>query len=227
VEIATAAKSVEPNPLYYSFSDIGSKQLAEISTGSTTELNGSERFILKPEAMIAEILAVKKARKQYNTKNIKLIIPRLRSVRELLDIKKILSSQGIRRSSILELFAEVAVGSLVFDLPEIRPTDLDGILIDIIELGKSIFDRSDIISRDNQVLINALKVIIDNKSTHKTKRILRAPSDPELVGRIVQMGVAGLIFDSIPDDNVFKEIKKAEKHLIVVKPKRGRKPKSL
>ncbi len=227
LEISTAAKVVEPRPLYYSFSDIGNVERTALGV-ETRGLDGSERFLSAPEAMIAEILAVKRARSTYNAKNVKLILPKLRNEAELSDVKKILSSQNIRRSSVVQLFAEIALPSFVYELLEVSNHELDGVMINFAKLGQAITGRWELSERDYMPVLSAIRFMLDQNAAKRFATVLKIPPKRELVQDVMSLNVSSFIFTEVPDQSLLELIKSMESNQLKPAPvRRGRKPKSL
>jgi len=230
LELATAAKVVEPKPIYYSFSDIGNQERAQLQDGTSAVegINGSERFIQDPAAMIAEILAVKRARSTYEAKNIKLILPRLRSQQELADVKKILTGQNIRRSSIVQLFAEVSTPAFIYELEHIEARELDGILVNLIKLAKTMSARHDVSQRDFATAINAIQQMIIQNANKKFTNIMLVPALEEVIKLAMPLNASSIIFSEIPSVAMLKLVKSLEEvKLQPAAKRRGRKIKSL
>jgi phosphoenolpyruvate synthase/pyruvate phosphate dikinase len=230
LEIATAAKVIEPKPIYYSFSDIGNQERAKLQDGTSAVegINGSDRFIQDPAAMVAEILAIKRARSTYDAKNIKLILPRLRSQQELADIKKILSGQNVRRSSIVQLFAEISTPGFIYELEHVEARELDGILVNLPKLARTMSARHDVSRRDYATAINAIQHMITQNANKKFTSIVLVPTTEEVIELAMPLHAGGLVFSEIPSTPLLKLVKSLEEIKLQSAPvRRGRKIKSL
>jgi pyruvate,water dikinase len=231
LEISTAAKVVEPKPLYYSFSDIGDAERRSILGEEDREkgLDGGERFVLAPEAMLAEIQAIKRARNTYDAKNIKLILPKLRSEAELVDLKKILNSQGVRRTSVMELLAEVATPAFLYELSKVKENDVDGLFINLPKLAHAMFGRPELIDRDKQTVVTALKLMQEHNKDKKFQLVLKSIDDLIMLEEVLQqLPISSIVFAQIPQDHTLKSLKYIDSSKLKnSSAKKGRKPKEL
>ncbi len=165
-DIATVAKVLEPKPILYSFSNLREDHYTKMSAQKLfdADVSGSERFIKKPEALISEVLAVKKARAEMSKRNIQLIIPYLRSEPELVSIKKILNKEGIRQTHSLQLWAEVSTPALLHEIEHLKPNDVSGLVIDLAQLVLHMTGRKDIVERDMDIVLTALQRAVGQRS---------------------------------------------------------------
>lgn len=232
LEISTAAKAVGNKPMIYAFSDISDKERKELLGQVPTEagLDGSERFVLQPEALIAEVLAVKKAKSVYGANNLKVMMPKLRTEIEVVEMKKIMNSQNFTRTSIMQLFAEVATPSFLYELEHTEGTDLDGVIVNFPKLAKGMTGRSEFVARDHKPILSATKLMLDFNRKKQFTFMLYMNDNPDLVRATFEAKVypSAFIFADIPSEDTFEVIKSYElAPLSETKKKRGRKPKEL
>src|SRR5690606_23377863 len=88
---------------------------------------GAYRFIAEPEALKLELLALKRSRQHY--KNIWIMVPFIRTPQELVEIKRLLSENGLHRGGSLKLFMMVEVPSNIFLLDQFIGVGIDGVSI--------------------------------------------------------------------------------------------------
>lgn len=145
-----------------------------------------ERFLNNEEALLIEIAAIKKSRNEAKQKNISLQISSVRSYENLMKIKRLISSEGLRRSPSFKMYAEVSIPSFIYDLEKIDNDDVDGIIINMDLLARNSLIKSDLEDKDYIHLIDQLKKI---KQLAKEKKL-----------------TLGIKLDSKLPDKIFKEI---------------------
>lgn len=211
LDISVASRVLEHKPFIYSFSNINDYEKKLLGVESKFKFNGDERFIDNPESLAAEAIAVKKAKVQFGSKNINVSIPAVRNTKNFENLKKILNSQGIKGSDGYNIFAEVSYPSFVFDLHNLKKTDLDGLIIDVNALLKLSLQRNELFDYDYTLLINLLDVI---KSVAKEKSfdiLIKVDSLPEDIWeKVLEFKPKGIIFETIPEENVIAKIDKLE-----------------
>lgn len=230
MDIATSARILEKNSLIYQLSDINQEKLRLLGIeGGKVKHFSDERFIENPESLTVEILALKKARNQMNYKNINISIPSIKSYDNLIKIKKIISSQGLRRSSSLKMYAEVSTPSFIFELRRIEDGDIDGIIIDYEKLFTNSTGKQSINNDDHKVIINQIEVIKDiihGKDLEIWVKIRNTEYRNDVISKLLSFGLSGIILRDIPDNNFNRMVKEGEssniKNLKPKKKRRGR-----
>ncbi len=126
-----------PRPVVYRLSDFKSNEYRELEAGAdfeTMEPNpmlgyrGSFRHIQDLEVFKLEIEAVKIAR-QLGYKNLWMTVPFCRSVKELTEVKRIISVEGLMRSPTFKLWMMVEVPSNIVLFDKFVEEGIDGVLI--------------------------------------------------------------------------------------------------
>ncbi|MSQ10014.1 MAG: phosphoenolpyruvate synthase, partial [Dehalococcoidia bacterium] len=113
-----------PRSVLYRTSDFNTKEYRSLTGGQEYEgeeenpmlgYRGAARYLNDPEAFIMEIEALKRARRKYA--NLSVMVPFVRTTRELQEVKRLLSNHGLRRSKTFELWmmAEVPSNVLLLD----------------------------------------------------------------------------------------------------------------
>lgn len=230
MDIATSARILEKNSLIYQLSDINSEKLKllGIEEGKVKHFS-DERFIENPESLTVEILALKKARNQMNYKNIDISIPSIRSYDNLIKIKKMIATQGLRRSSSLKMFAEVSTPSFIFELKRIEDGDIDGLIIDYEKLFTNSTGKNTIKNDDHKIILNQIAVIKDiiiGKNLDVWVKIRDNEYSEEVINSLMKFGLGGIILRDIPKNSLHEIVTKAEyanvQNLKTRKKKRGR-----
>lgn len=231
LEISTAAKAVGNKPFFYSFSDIGDVQRKELlgQAPNETGLDGSERFVLKPEALITELLAVKKAKNVYGANNINLVLPKLRTELEIVETKKIMNTQNFRRTPTTQLYAEVATPSFLYELEHTEASDLDGVIVNFAKLAQAMTGRPEFASRDFKPILSAIRLMLDYNRNKQFNFMIKVNNNPELIRAAFEAKInpSTLIFSEIPSADTFDIIKRYELAPLKKTVKRGRKIKDL
>lgn len=224
LDISTAARAVSPKPILFAFSDL----VAEDKPGNP---DGAERFISNPESLITEVLANRKANTIYDTKNISYVIPKVRGLDEITDIKKILSSQNVRRTKSTHLYAEVSLPIFGYQLSEIDPGLVDGVIINLPKLLPQLLGTSRVSASK---FVHSIGLLENICLTAKSKGMTVSMKLGELknidLEKVLSLSVDNLIFSEIPAADILNSIQTADKgkisNLAPVKT-RGRKIKPL
>lgn len=207
--INTIAKAFYPRPVVYRTSDFKTNEYRNLKGGQLYEsleenpmigYRGCSRYAKEIDAFQLEIDAIKRVREKYN--NLNVMIPFVRTVAGLKDVKEILERQGLVRSKDFKLWMMVEVPSNIFLIEKFIAVGLDGISIgsndltqlilgtdrDSVKLAK-IFDE-----RDEAVQIALEKAVTAAKIMGITCSICgQAPSVyPELTEKLVEWGITSV-----------------------------------
>lgn len=227
LELANAAKVIEPRPLYYSFSDIGDWEREQMGVNTPGALDGTERLVTDINAVLPEILAIKRARKEYLARNIKLIMPKLRSEPELISIKQIIAHNGLQRSNVLQLLGEISTPAFLYELNNLLPSDLDGLLINLPKLANALVQRSQTIERDMHSALSAVKMAVDFNRKKNFSLLVYTPNNPAVLERMFKESIQprAFIFARPVDQEMLAKITQLEsQYLLVPRIKRSGRP---
>ncbi|MBI5044335.1 MAG: phosphoenolpyruvate synthase [Candidatus Levybacteria bacterium] len=226
-------KAFYPRPVVYRASDfktneyrglIGGKSFEPIEPNPMLGYRGAFRYMHDPEVFKLELEAIKIVREKMNLKNLSLMIPFVRTVHELTEVKKILLKNGLTRSASFKLWMMVEIPSNVILLDKFIEAGIDGISIGSNDLTMLLLgtdrDNSEVaqeFDEQNEAVLWALERII--KTAHKyriTSSICgQAPSlYPELVEKLVSWGITSVSVSPDAIENVRKTIARVEKKLI-------------
>ncbi len=213
VDITTAAKSTNGN-LIYLFSNITEVEwkLLDIAEGKY-KYTSDERFIDHPEALIVEAFAVKKARNLMGSRNIHICFPAVRNMKNLMDLKQIVSLQGLRRTASLKMYAEVAIPSLIFELSKLEKNDIDGLIINYDRLLRLSVFRSQIREVDHNVVLEQIKMIqllSRDKKLEIYINLSEVAFQEKIIKELILLKPTGLIFKNAPPDSIIGVIKNTE-----------------
>ncbi|MDQ5901100.1 MAG: pyruvate, water dikinase, partial [Patescibacteria group bacterium] len=159
-----------------------------------------------------------------NLKNLSLMIPFVRTVKELREVKKILSKNDLHRSPTFKLWMMVEIPSNVILLDKFIEEGIDGVSIGSNDLTMLILgtdrDNSEVASEydeQNPAVLWALEHIIKTCHRYKVTASIcgQAPSlYPALVERLVHWGVTSISVSPDAIDIVRKNIADVEKKLL-------------
>ncbi len=205
------ARAFHPRPVVYRFSDFKSNEYANLTGGKEFEqeepnpmigYRGVSRYVAEPEVFEMEIEAIKIVRNKKALKNLWVMMPFVRTVEELREVKKILSAGGLRRSGLFKFWMMVEIPSNVILLDDFLDEGVDGISIgtnDLTMLTLGV-DRDNekvagIYNEMNPAVLKSLEKIVTTCRKRKVTSSVcgQAPSVyPELVEMLVEWGVTSV-----------------------------------
>lgn len=229
-QMAMFAKPFNPRPVVYRTGDfktneyrglIGGKEYEPHEENPMIGYRGAFRYMHDPEVFEMELEAVKIVRNKMGLKNLWVMIPFVRTVAELIQVKKLMSSAGLYRSPSFKLWMMVEIPSNFILLEDFIDVGIDGISIGSNDLTMLILgtdrDNSEVASEydeQNPAVLWALERII---TTAKKRGITcsicgQAPSEyPDLVEKLVRWGVTSVSVSPDAIVEVRKTIHEAEK----------------
>ncbi len=226
-------KSFNPRPVVYRASDFKTNEYRSLIGGKDFEpeepnpmlgYRGVYRYIHDPEVFELELEAIKIVRNKKGFKNLWLMLPFVRTVKELEEVKKIINLSGLQRSPAFKLWMMVEIPSNVILLEDFINTGIDGVSIGSNDLTMLLLgtdrDNDEVASEFselNPAVLWALEHVI--KTAHKkgiTASICgQAPSTyPSLVEKLVEWGVTSVSVSPDAVDHTRKLISDVEKKLI-------------
>ncbi len=220
--IERVASAIYPRPVVVRFSDFKSNEYRDLKGGEKFEpkennpmlgFRGVSRYISKKfeKSFRLECKAIKKVREKYD--NVWVMLPFVRTVDEVIKVRKIMEEEGLRRSDSFKVWLMAEVPSIVILADEFSKLDIDGISIgsndltqltlgvdrDSEELGKmGYFDER------NEAVLRSIKRLVDEfHKNGKTVSICgQAPSVyPEFLEFLIKIGIDSI---SLNPDAVVK-----------------------
>jgi len=207
--ITTFVKAFSPRPVVYRTNDFKTNEYRSLTGGEKYEeleenpmlgYRGAARYIKDVSVFKLELAAIKKVRKNYP--NLWVMIPFVRTVKELATTLKIMESEGLKRSPDFKIWMMVEVPSNIFLLEKFIEVGIDGISIGSNDLTQFILgvDRdnsvlaSEFDERDEAVLMALERAIKVSKQMGITSSICgQAPSVyPELTEKLVEWGITSV-----------------------------------
>lgn len=231
--IESFTKSFYPRPVIYRTSDFKTNEYRELVGGKDYEpvepnpmlgYRGVYRYLHDPKVFEMEIEAIKLVRNKRGFKNLWVMLPFVRTVNELIEVKRILSSHGLTRSSNFKLWMMVEIPSNVILLEKFIETGIDGVSIGSNDLTMLILgtdrDNSEVaheFSEKNEAVLWALEHVI--KTAHKygiTSSICgQAPSQsPEIIEYLIKWGITSVSVSPDAIDSARELISKTEKKIL-------------
>jgi pyruvate,water dikinase len=209
LEIANAFK---PRPVIYRATDLKTNEYRELPDGKNYEpteenpmlgFRGAARYIKQPEIFAMEIQALKNVRDKYNARNVHLMIPFIRTVDELIEIKKILAQAGLKNDGQdFKLWIMAEVPSTVFLIDKFCQAGIDGVSIGSNDLTQLILgvDRDNgtlnqSFDERNEAVIMAMRHIIDVTKSYGVSSSIcgNAVSNyPEITEALVRSGITSI-----------------------------------
>ncbi|MEO0281735.1 MAG: phosphoenolpyruvate synthase [candidate division WOR-3 bacterium] len=231
--IEKVAKSFYPRPIVYRALDFKTNEYADLAGGKRYEPHennpmigwrGASRYITEPETFELELKAIKKVRdKGYD--NVYLMIPFVRTLWELDEIKKIVDKVGLSKDKKFKLWIMVEVPSAAILIEEFCKKGIDGVSIgsnDLTQLVLGVDRDSAILGQrwfnelDPAVLWSLERIVKTCKKYKVTCSICgQAPSVyPELTRKLVKWGITSVSVNPDVVDKTRYIVAEAEKGII-------------
>ncbi|MDP3941020.1 MAG: phosphoenolpyruvate synthase, partial [bacterium] len=235
-QMAMFAKPFNPRPVVYRTGDfktneyrglVGGKQYEPLEENPMIGYRGAFRYMHDPEVFDMELEAIKIVRNKMGLKNLWVMIPFVRTVAELISVKKLLSEAGLYRSNSFKLWMMVEIPSNFILLDEFINVGIDGVSIGSNDLTMLILgtdrDNSEVASEydeQNPAVLWALERIITTAKRRKVTCSIcgQAPSQyPDLVEKLVKWGVTSVSVSPDAINDTRKIVAAAEKKVFANK----------
>ena len=220
-------------PVIYRATDFKSNEYKNLIGGQNyepTEPNpmlgyrGCYRYILDEPVFNLELEAIKLVRNKYGYKNLHLMIPFVRTVDEMIKVKRIIASSGLSRSNSFKLWMMVEIPSNVILLEDFIATGIDGVSIGSNDLTMLILGTD----RDNETVapefdernpavLWALEHVVKTAAKHHITCSLcgqAASQYPDLIDKLVSWGITSVSVSPDAVDNTRRVISLIEKRLL-------------
>ena len=236
--IKTVASEFNPRPVIYRTLDFKTNEYRALPGGKKYEpkennpmigYRGCFRNINDREVFEMELSAIKKVRKKYNLKNLFVMIPFVRTIKEIQEVIKIMKENHIERNRDFKLWIMVEVPSTVLLIDEFLDY-VDGVSIGSNDLTQLILgvDRdnehlSDLFDERDPAVLKGIKIIIDacNKKNKTVSICGQAPSVyEEIVVFLVKNGVTSVSVNPDAIETTRNMIAKTEQKIILDKLRR-------
>ncbi len=230
--IAKICQAFYPRPVVYRATDFKTNEYRNLIGGKAFEpeepnpmlgFRGAFRYYADPQVFAMELEAIRKVRQEADLKNLWLMIPFVRTVEELMKVKKLITANGLYHTSSFKLWMMVEIPSNVILLDKFIDVGIDGVSIGSNDLTMLILgtDRDNtevapVFDERNEAVLWALEKVI--KTCHQRKITSsicgQAPSDyPELVEKLVEWGVTSVSINPDAFSQVKQTVYDAEKKI--------------
>jgi len=226
-------KAFYPRPVVYRTTDFKTNEYANLAGGKTYEpeepnpmlgYRGAYRYLKDPRVFDLELKAILKVRNKLNLKNLWIMIPFVRTVKQLKDVKQVITDHGLVRSSSFKLWMMVEIPSNIVLLEDFIKVGIDGISIGSNDLTMLMLgvdrDNSEVSpvydERDPAVLWALKEAITKAKQLKITSSICgQAPSVyPDLTQKLVKWGISSVSVSPDMIDQTREIVHQAEKRLL-------------
>lgn len=202
---------------------IGGKDYEPMEPNPMLGYRGAYRYINDPEVFNLELEAIKLIRNKKEYKNLWMMIPFVRTVKELIEVKKLISAQGLYRSATFKLWMMVEIPANVILLDKFIYAGIDGISIGSNDLTMLVLgtdrDNSEVakeFDERNEAVLWALERAITTARKHKITASIcgQAPSlYPSLVEKLVEWGITSVSVSPDAIEHTREIVKECEKKL--------------
>ena len=200
----------------------GGREFEPVEPNPMLGYRGAYRYISDPEVFKLELDAIKDVRNKKGYKNLWLMLPFVRTPKELSDVKKVITASGLSRSSTFKLWMMVEIPSNVILLDDFIDIGIDGVSIGTNDLTMLILgtdrDNSEVAQEFNErnkaVMWAIEKVIRTAKKRGITSSICgQAASYPEIAEKAITCGVTSLSVSSDLVPHVRKHASEVEEKM--------------
>lgn len=222
-----------PRPVVYRATDFRTNEYRNLIGGKAFEpqepnpmlgFRGAARYVADPAVFELELEAIRSVRNKGGYKNLWLMIPFVRTPKELLEVKKIIAANGLMRSASFKLWLMVEIPTNVIRLDDFLDVGIDGVSIGSNDLTMLMLgtdrDNSEVahdFSEMDPSVLWALERTIKTCQKHKVTSSIcgQAPSDyPELVEKLVSWGITSISVNADVVENVRETVANAERTLV-------------
>jgi pyruvate,water dikinase len=232
-DLEVFCKAFAPRPVVYRTTDFKTNEYRNLKGGAAFEpeepnpmlgFRGAARYIVDPRVFELELSAIKTVRNKMGCKNLHMMIPFVRSPKELMDVKKIIAANDLTRSTTFKLWLMVEIPTNVIRIDDFLDVGIDGVSIGSNDLTMLMLgtdrDNSEVahdFSELDPSLLWAFEHVITacNKRGVTSSMCGQAPSDyPLLVEKLVAWGITSVSVNPDAIDHVRETIAAAERKLV-------------
>ncbi len=228
-KLGVFCSSFSPRPVVYRATDFKTNEYRNLKGGAAYEpeepnpmlgFRGAARYVIDSRVFEIELEAIKKVRNKMGHTNLYLMLPFVRTPKELLDVKKIIAASGLSRSSTFKLWLMCEIPTNVIRLNDFLDVGIDGVSIGSNDLTMLILgtdrDNSEVahdFSEMDPAVLWAFEHVVKTcvKRGVTVSMCGQAPSDyPELVEKLVSWGITSVSVNPDAIDHVRETIYQAE-----------------
>ncbi|HUV47025.1 MAG TPA: putative PEP-binding protein, partial [Candidatus Bathyarchaeia archaeon] len=198
----------DPRPVIYRATDFKTNEYGNLIGGKFFEpaeqnpmigFRGAFRYLHQSDVFKLELEAIKKVRNKLDLKNLWLMIPFVRTVEELAEVKKLVNQSGLTRGGSFDLWMMVEIPSNVVLLEKFIEVGIDGVSIGSNDLTMLVLgadrDNSELkeaFDERNEAVLWFFEKTIKTCLKHKVSCSIcgQAPSIyPDLTAKLVNWGI--------------------------------------
>ncbi len=136
--VATIAKAFYPRPVLYRTTDFKTNEYRDLVGGKNYEpeesnpmlgYRGAFRYMHDPDVFKLELRAIKKVREKMGLNNLNLMVPFVRTVKELEEVKKLINGENLKRSATFKLYMMAEIPANVILIEDFIKVGIDGVSI--------------------------------------------------------------------------------------------------
>jgi pyruvate, water dikinase len=232
-KLAVFCSSFAGKPVVYRATDFKTNEYRNLKGGAAYEpeepnpmlgFRGAARYVIDSKVFEIELEAIKKVRNKMGHTNLHLMIPFVRTPKELMDVKKIIASSGLSRSSTFKLWIMCEIPTNVIRLNDFLDVGIDGVSIGSNDLTMLILgtdrDNSEVahdFSEMDPAVLWAFEHVVKTcaKRGVTVSMCGQAPSDyPDLVEKLVSWGITSVSVNPDAIDHVRETVYQAEHRLV-------------
>ena len=234
--LKTFAEAFDPRPVIYRATDFKSNEYKNLKGGEKYEedeenpmigFRGAYRYIADPQVFNMELEAIKLVRNKYGFTNLWLMIPFVRTVSEMEQVKKLVAAGGLHRSASFKLLMMAEIPSNVVLIDKFLDLGVDGVSIgsnDLTMLTLGLDRDNAKVSTEFNELDPAVMWGIEHIIKECRKRKLysgicgQGPSVyPELTEKLIEWGISSVSVSPDSIDKTREIVYEAEKKLVTKK----------
>ncbi|KKQ06003.1 MAG: Phosphoenolpyruvate synthase, partial [Candidatus Moranbacteria bacterium GW2011_GWF1_36_4] len=187
---------------------------------------GAFRYIHDPDVFKLELCAIKKVQEKKGLNNLNLMIPFVRTIKELQEVKKIISHENLKRSHTFKLYMMTEIPSNIILIEDFIKTGIDGVSIGSNDLTMLILgidrDNREVASEfdeRNEAVMWAIERVIRacRKNNVSVSICGQAPSVyPGLIEKLVSYGIDSISVSPDAIDDTRRHIYLAEGKIVKI-----------
>ncbi|MBL7150344.1 phosphoenolpyruvate synthase [Candidatus Microgenomates bacterium] len=208
-ELNKICQEFNPKPVIYKVLNFKTDEYQTLVGGKAYEskeanpllgFHGAARYVDDSKVFELQLEMIKKIRKG-GSKNLSLMIPFVRTTRELKEIKKIIASHHLIRSPSFKLWIRLEIPSNIFLLEDFITTGIDGICLELQKLMNLTFA----IDEENQELFSKMaktdffkkeifEKILKTTKKHRLSTLVSLQENflySDLLGNFIKSGISG------------------------------------
>ncbi|KKQ96460.1 MAG: phosphoenolpyruvate synthase [Candidatus Levybacteria bacterium RIFCSPHIGHO2_02_FULL_39_36] len=231
--IEKICRAFYPRPVLYRATDFKTNEYMNLSGGKQYEpqesnpmlgYRGAFRYIHDPDVFKLELCAIKKVQEKKGLNNLNLMIPFVRTIKELQEVKKIISHENLKRSHTFKLYMMTEIPSNIILIEDFIKTGIDGVSIGSNDLTMLILgidrDNREVASEfdeRNEAVMWAIERVIRacRKNNVSVSICGQAPSVyPGLIEKLVSYGIDSISVSPDAIDDTRRHIYLAEGKIV-------------